>query len=383
MFLRKRCMMSVITSTQIFKRSSTGKIHEWTLTVTEREGGGYEINTSRGQVGGKIVHDAGKVVMEGKAGRTALEQVTLQADALVKKKKDAGYTDLETGLTADTVILPMLAQNFVDHQSKIVYPALAQPKLDGVRCTVRVKDGAIEMMSRKGNKFLVMSHIEEALKDILEVGVVLDGELFSDTLTFQRVTGLVRKKELKTEKDIADVNGAVKLNIFDAYFPGEVDLTFTERSERVQSLFSVCPNEIRLVKSQVVETPASIDEMHDAYVKEGYEGLMIRNADSVYEVDRRSYGLQKYKKFFDSEYNIVGASEGSGNDAGTVVWICELTAGGPQFSVRPTGTRAQRTEWFTNAESYVGCAVLTVKYQEFTDDGIPRFPVGVGMRDYE
>jgi len=374
--------MSIITSTQIFKRSSTGKINEWTISITENGDGSYEINTSRGQVGGKIVHDTGKVVKEGKAGRSVLDQVTLQANALIKKKRDAGYTDLETGVSTDTVILPMLAQNFEDHQSKIVYPALAQPKLDGVRCTARMKEGNVEMMSRKGKEFLVMSHIEEALRDILVPGVVLDGELFSDTLTFQRVTGLVRKKELKTEKDIADVKGAVKFNIFDAYFPDEADLTFVERTKRIKSMFASTPDEIRLVESQVVETSDSIDEIHDAYVKDGYEGLMIRNADSIYEVDRRSYGLQKYKKFFDSEYEIVGADEGSGNDAGTVIWICKLAEGDVKFNVRPTGTRAQRTEWFTNAESHIG-RMLTVKYQEFTNDGIPRFPVGVGIRDYE
>ena len=37
---------------------------------------------------------------------------------------------------------------------------------------------------------------------------------------------------------------------------------------------------------------------------------------------------------------------------------------------------------FEKGKSYIG-KMLTVKYQELTDDGKPRFPVGINIRDYE
>ena len=375
--------MVLVKTTRIFKRSSAGKVHEWTISLNEVESGGYEIKISRGQVGGKIVQEPGKLITEGKVKRTVLEQATLQYNSLVKKKRDSGYTDLEGGVRDESSsVLPMLAQNFDVHSSKIVYPAVAQPKLDGVRCMARLVEGEVEMMSRKGKAFTVLSHIEEAIKGVLG-DVVLDGELFSQTLTFQRVTGLVRKKDLKPGSvDEKDVKESVKFNVFDAYFPSEPDLAFTERMGRIEEMFANKPVEVSIVRCQDVGSAEDVDGMHDAYVSDGYEGIMLRNKDSVYELDKRSYNLQKYKKFVDKEYKIVDACEGTGNDKGTVIWVCELEDGGAKFNVRPTGTRAQRKEWFDEQDRWFGC-LLTVKYQELTDDGIPRFPVGVGIRDYE
>jgi len=64
-----------------------------------------------------------------------------------------------------------------------------------------------------------------------------------------------------------------------------------------------------------------------------------------------------------------------------VVWICE-TAKGQRFKCRPKGTQADRRDKYRNRQKYFG-KMLTVKYQELTNDGIPRFPVGIAIRDYE
>ena len=123
------------------------------------------------------------------------------------------------------------------------------------------------------------------------------------------------------------------------------------------------------------------------FVSEGYEGAMVRNKDGKYGLGKRSSDLQKVKSFLDGEYEIIGFEEGSGNDAGTVIWQCRTAPTsdypyGNDFMVRPRGTREQRREWYENGTQYIG-RMLTVRYQELTDDGIPRFPVGVAIRDYE
>jgi DNA ligase-1 len=174
----------------------------------------------------------------------------------------------------------------------------------------------------------------------------------------------------------------VSLYVFDAYFPSKPDLTFTERWVALEELLSGVGDKVKLVTTTTVSDSEEVDTLHDEYVVQRFEGVMIRNQDSVYEVDKRSYNLQKYKKFTDSEYVIVDASEGSGNDKGTVIWVCEKDAGGVRFNVRPTGTRDERKVAFQNHATYFG-KLLTVKYQELTDDGIPRFPVGLSIRDYE
>jgi hypothetical protein len=81
----------------------------------------------------------------------------------------------------------------------------------------------------------------------------------------------------------------------------------------------------------------------------------------------------------EEEFPIVGYREAEGPDAGTVIWVCR-TEDGQEFSVRPRGTRAERAGWLETAESAIG-KPLTVIFQERTEGGIPRFPVGKAIRD--
>jgi DNA ligase-1 len=121
-------------------------------------------------------------------------------------------------------------------------------------------------------------------------------------------------------------------------------------------------------------------EQHARFVADGYEGIMLRNTAGLYK-NVRSVDLLKYKEFFDDEYEVVGFKEGEGGEKGCVLWMCK-TEKGDTFHCRPRGTREDRTELFQKGATYIG-KKLTVRFQELTDDGIPRFPVGIAFRDYE
>ena len=92
--------------------------------------------------------------------------------------------------------------------------------------------------------------------------------------------------------------------------------------------------------------------------------------------------MLKLKSFKDDEFEIVGFKEGKGNDKNTIIFTCKIKNSSKTFEVRPRGTRDERTKMFDNGNSYIG-KKMTVKYFELTDEGIPRFPVGVAVRDYE
>ena len=106
---------------------------------------------------------------------------------------------------------------------------------------------------------------------------------------------------------------------------------------------------------------------------------MLRNAAGVYRANYRSNDLQKYKEFMEDEYRIIDFKEGEGRDLGAVIWVCE-TADGKEFSLRPRGSIEQRREWFNDGDSYIG-KYVTVIFQELTEDGKPRFPVGKCVRE--
>ena len=142
-----------------------------------------------------------------------------------------------------------------------------------------------------------------------------------------------------------------------------------------------------------------VKELHSICVNAGFEGLIVRVDEGPYLLRHRSKYLLKYKDFLDEEFEIVGAeTPETGKDAGTIIFVCRLknvvlvkikSDDGEiteevvsTFRCRPRGTHEYRTKLYNNREDLVG-KMLTVRFQDYTNEGIPRFPVGIVVRDYE
>ena len=110
---------------------------------------------------------------------------------------------------------------------------------------------------------------------------------------------------------------------------------------------------------------------------------MIRSKNGVYKQQGRSKDLQKYKKFMDEEFEVVGHHEGTGAHSGTAIFECKSNVNPDKiFGVTMQGTIESKRLMMENITSYYGKR-LTVKYQEKSAEGVPRFPVGLEFRDYE
>ena len=128
-----------------------------------------------------------------------------------------------------------------------------------------------------------------------------------------------------------------------------------------------------------------VEKAHNAYVEDGYEGCMVRSYDAPYDIGKRSHALLKLKAFVTDEFPIVGIEEAQGADRGTAIFVCR-TANGMTFNVRMKATRAERAviwQQHVAAPQHFMEKLLTVQYQELTAAQIPRFPVGLAIRDYE
>jgi DNA ligase-1 len=204
----------------------------------------------------------------------------------------------------------------------------------------------------------------------------LDGELYSDTLTFQEIVGLVKRETLRG--DDARRMEEIYLCVYDLVMDG---MTNKARNARLGELLAGSEGAIRLLETRICERREDVGEHHAASVAAGYEGLMLRNMEGRYRVGVRSTDLQKYKEFQDAEYIVSGYKEGDGVEKGCVIWMCK-TQKGQEFAVRPRGTHEGRAALMKEAGLHVG-KHLTVRFQELTTDGIPRFPVGIAFRDYE
>lgn len=355
----------------LFARAANGKVKQWSVQVLNDA----TVVSRHGYVNGKLT-EAKRTVTHGKnQGRanatTALEQAVSEARGKYNKKLDEGYAEAdERGADrADETLLPMLALEYRKRGRDIVFPCYVQPKLDGVR--VVYHDG--RLTSRNGKPFASVSHIAQ---ELVAVPAVLDGELYSDKLSFQEIVGLVKKRKLSSD-DIAALKH-ISLWVYDVITDGP----FAKRHQHLKDMFLHRDYaHVKLLETETCDKRGDVQLFHDKYVARGYEGVMLRNADGIYRVNVRSKDLQKYKEFFDDEYKVVGYTEGEGCEQGLVIWTC-VTQAGQRFNVRPRGTHQERARVFAHAGSYIGKS-LTVRYQELTDDGVPRFPVGIAFRDYE
>jgi DNA ligase-1 len=390
----------------LFGESSHGKTKMWSVHVVERDGTGVIVQ-KHGYVGAKIVENE-RVVSVGKnIGKknetTPVQQAISEARALWNKKRDAAYapaaavaeealvaaaatapaaggagavaaTEAESDDSSEApaaAILPMLAKDFNKDGKHIVFPCFAQRKLDGVRCVAIPGRG---LFSRNGKAFPHLEHIRADLPTDL----ILDGELYSDELSFQEIVGLVKKETLRPA-DLAKM-AKIHLCVYDCIL-SDKSASYTARKDLLTDLFAKKTyKSLRLLPTAQCNALEDVKRLHAEYVAEGYEGLILRNAKGVYKVKHRSNDLQKYKEFFDAEYPIVGFREGDGVEKGCVIWLCSAPAG--QFAVRPRGTHQERQAAFAAGAAAIG-KKLTVRYQELTNDGIPRFPVGIAIRDYE
>ena len=314
----------------IFKTDKNGKKRYFDISVEKLSDGTANIIKKTGMVGGKE--------------SVSTIHVKLGYDSALKRAKTMWENQKEIP------ILPMLANKWEDRHKYISEPFYVQPKIDGVRLLVSNKGG----ISRTGKIVPGTEHLGKGLKE----GEYLDGECYDPSKTFEEITSL-----FKTNPK------ALEFHVFDYFDTNQPDLTFDQRLERVT------------VETKWVKTKKDLPIVHKQYMDAGYEGTMIREPSSVYEIGKRSNYLLKLKDFKTDEYKVIGMRECTGKDVGTPTWVC-LTENGQEFTVRPEGTQEKRREMFKNGDKYMG-KMLTVKYQNLTDLGVPRFPVGIAFRDYE
>ena len=256
---------------------------------------------------------------------------------------------------------PMLAHSWDKYSHKIEYPCYVQPKLDGMRCLAVREGDTIRYYSRALKEVKTVRHLDARLLQVMKDGDVFDGELYLHGTDFQKLISLVKREQDGTKE--------VKFNVYDMYS----DLPFNVRHYELSRLG------IDLVPNTLCRSEEDIEKVHREFVSAGYEGTMIRNINSEYK-HARSFDLLKKKDWFDEEYTIVDIVEGKGKFKGCAVFICINES--KTFAVTSPGTVESKRRFWEEKSAYIGREV-TVKYQEKTNAGIPRFPICVGVRDYE
>lgn len=366
--------MQVFKLPKLFGISKKGKVKSWKISI-EYDGGypivfiehGYE--DGKKQRSGKPI-SVGKNI--GKSNETSpWQQAVLEVRAAWKKKQDKNY--FVRPCKKNEAMLPMLAFEYGARKHDIVFPCYAQPKLNGVRCLARMKeDGSILFTSRGGKGFMRLHHIEEALREFMLPGDVFDGELYTHGMLFENIVSAVKAGKEENPETIK-----VGYHIYD--FPSHGGELF----ERIESLYGKVPryddSPIKLVSTKEVSNEEDLYLIHDNFIDDKYEGTMIRNKLGFYLFGHRSNDLQKLKDMMDEEFEIVGGNEGIGKSVGQCTFLC-VNREEKIFGVRCIGAKGVRIEQWNNLDDYVG-KFISVKFQNYSKEGIPIFPVGMSIRE--
>jgi ATP-dependent DNA ligase len=398
----------------LYKRAKTGTIVYYSISTNNGE-----ITKETGQLGTKspILHkEQCTSKNQGKTNATTpTQQAELQAASDWKRKKDEGYKSLEDlGLLdgptlqhdghrlnwyrdnpqmlqhdlnlalpkynsdANGQAKPMLALDWKKVKS-IQYPVYIQPKLDGVRCLMIVNSDeqgqvSINFLSRSGKYYNTLEHIQQnvleyAVKNMVNDTFILDGEIYSDELSFQEITAAVKKQRPES---------------FGLHFRAYDIIDDRPQHQRLDLtrdiVVDIGSEFITLVQTTNVYDETQVKSYHDAAVQSGYEGAMLRLPEGKYEQGCRSRSLLKVKEFLEEEFAFSHYEFGQRGveDLLAVCWTNDRK----QFKAKMMGNKADKEAMYKNYGN-LKSPMITLKFFGWTDDGLPRFPIGKAIRDYD
>lgn len=385
-------------------KASTGKFRYAVVECDEEwhePEHGYIIQRSYGQVQGKNTLSPAIVVDKTKQKRNWVEQYTLQFNSEVKKFLDKGYVEVEkhpneyseeelNDIFGDVktnqfgVVKPMLAKQYekVTNQKIFDKTWMASRKLDGVRCLLYYKDGEIHTASRGGEHYdYSIVHIREyqPLLDFFKEhpGIILDGEIFKRFKSLQQISGAARM-----EKNAYDCDW-LEYWIFDCYVPDasaqdRYSFLINELNHKYGIMvynnidLDDCNDCVKILEQVSINKWSNMEELHDKYVSEGFEGLVIKDPTKPYKPGGRSNDMIKIKKYKSSEFLVTGYELGL-RGSEDMTFICE-TKDGIIFKAMPVGDRDVKAEYVENFEEKYKGHIAECTYFNLSDDGVPTQP---------
>lgn len=287
--------------------------------------------------------------------------------------------------------------------SKIKYPILALPKIDGVRAINL--DGNLTGRSLKphGNKY-----IGNLFKGLDFLG--FDGELIVKTDQTDALCRLTTSA-VNTHEGQPDLYWCV----FDYLHPDVRDKTYIERHGRMvmkvmhlqeKQLITPGASKLVVVHFKYIENEDELLETEQVWLAEGYEGVILRDPQRLHKSGRATVGEGGYlriKRFTEEDAKVLRVVEGRSNgNAATINALGHTERSSHQENMVPNGmvgalvcedektgaeitvsagcmTHDQRMHYFNNQDQIIG---KVIKYKHFAvgRKDKPRMPTFQAFR---
>lgn len=218
-------------------------------------------------------------------------------------------------------------------------------------------------------------------------GLMLDGECYHHGYTLQQINSIARTQKVAKDLevlqfywyDIVDLNNPFKsrlakmksiaeeLKEYGSEIGWEPDRVFKENELRIQ-----------FVPQIEVSGWDNMMKLHNEYVSEGWEGLVIRDPERPYKPNGRTNDMIKIKQYQSEEFLIVGYELGL-RGSEDMVFVLE-TSDGIKFKAKPHGDREQKQWYIDNFKQECLNRYAITKFFYLSDDRVPLQPSVAAIR---
>lgn len=256
-------------------------------------------------------------------------------------------------------------------EKNIKFPALCQRKMDGARVNVHIdlEKQEVRYFSRQGKEMLVKNpamdqEFIEALRadnDHLGQEAVIDGEILAVDPSTERPlprkqsNGIVNKASSGTisEKEAQTLRVyAWDIVPWSVFVGSEKSKLQYDRYLELYDFYVNAPNFLhcKLVETQFVKSMEEAKLLGAKWIKEGEEGAIIKDRDSVWS-DRRATDIVKIKEIYDGDFLVVGqyyGEPGTKNESVLGGISCTSSDGLVQFNVGSGFSEEERQNLLDN-----------------------------------
>jgi DNA ligase-1 len=353
----------------LYKWDANGSLRFWRVGCDLNK---EELFTESGVVDGAVVYSPGEVNLN-KSGRSFHVQAVQQAkQRYLEKFRDNSYRPAGEPPLSNQC---MLANTWIPDEMILTYPVATQPKLDGMRCLVKKEGNKLIYSSRENVIWKHLNFFTTELMPIFEqipYNIILDGELYIHGMDFEDITSIV-KNMTKLHPRLKDLTYCIFTFNTTEY------LNFLGRTLLLNNIVNkLALKRVVLLDTVMCNSKEEVLSVHQSYRSLGFEGTMIYNLNALYTTTR-TMDLLKHKDWIEEEGIVMSVKRGKGREKDLAI-LSIKDQRGVITSMRPTGKFEQRRIWYQNPETIIGKRV-TFKYQNLTQNNVPRFAVVLGERE--
>jgi len=241
------------------------------------------------------------------------ESITLASEGALKLS--------EVKMRPGQFIKPQLAHLY--EPDKVIYPVRAEYKLDGSRLQIHKWGTRILLYSRRGvEKSQTLPEIVKIAETFNAQSCIVDGEVIAvddagNPLPFQTLLERTVPRQL-TPEELKERTEKVKVTVkaFDILFLNGQELVDLTLATRRKYLSEVVPAKY-IVEGRDCQNEIELMQFYEEALKKKFEGIVVKNLNSPYEIGQRTYTWLKLKPERDTiDCTIIKALYGKGRRVG-------------------------------------------------------------------